>query len=97
RLSETLHHRPQQIRTRLLQVLAYQLRKPHTGHVGHRVLRSFDELLARFEGSTRWPSQLRQHAERINNPYTTLVDANLDGTCETRCEGLDRARADPEN
>jgi hypothetical protein len=36
--------------------------KVHTGVVGHRALRSFDELVALFEGSARWPSHLRHHA-----------------------------------
>lgn len=36
----------------------YTAGKVHTGDVGHRALRSFDELVALFEGSARWPSQL---------------------------------------
>jgi hypothetical protein len=32
--------------------------KVHTGDVGRRALPSFGELLALFEGSARWPSQL---------------------------------------
>jgi len=42
RLRERLHHRPQQIRARLLQVLARTPGKVHTGDVGHRALRSLE-------------------------------------------------------
>src|SRR5579875_164499 len=76
RLSERLQHRPQQIRARLLQVLAHLASKVHTGDAGHRALASFDEFASRFEGSARWPSRSRRHAAPVQDPYTTSVDAN---------------------
>jgi hypothetical protein len=79
RLGERLDHRAQQIRTRGLQQLAHPPGKVHTGHIGHRALRSLDEFTAQIEGSARWPSHLRQHAaadQDLKTRYTTSVDVN---------------------